>query len=65
MCRSSVSVRIILNIINMLRYNRKLFSLIDDRLESDSDVSTDSDDDADNVIDRSDNIISPAMLEYL
>ena len=49
----------------MLRYNRKLFSLIDDRLESDSDVSSDSDDDADNVIDRSDNIISPAMLEYL
>ena len=48
-----------MNIINMLRYNRKLFSLIDDRLESDSD------DDADNVIDRSDNIISPAMLEYL
>ena len=47
----------------MLRYNRKLFSLIDDRLESDSDMS--SDDDADNVIDRSDNIISPAMLEYL
>ena len=49
----------------MLRYNRKLFSLIDDRLESDSDMSSDSDNDADNVIDRSDNIISPAMLEYL
>ena len=49
----------------MLRYNRKLFSLIDDRLESDSAMSSDSDDDADNVIYRSDNINSPAMLEYL
>ena len=30
---------------NILRYNRKLFSLIDDKLESDSEVSSDSDDD--------------------
>ena len=50
---------------NILRYNKKLFSLIDDKLESDSEVSSDSDDDADNVIDRSDNLISPAMLQFL
>ena len=51
---------------NMLRYNRKLYSVIDDRLESDNDGSDDDDDnDDDRIIDRSDNIISPAMLKFL
>jgi hypothetical protein len=49
---------------NILRYNRKLFSFIDDSLEKDSDASSESDDD-DRVIDRSDNLISPAMLKFL
>ena len=49
---------------NMLRYNKKLFSLIDDSLENDSDDSSDDDDDI-RLINRSDNLISPAMMKFL
>jgi hypothetical protein len=54
---------------NILRYNRKLFSVIDDKLENDSNVSSSDDDDDDsdddNIIDKSSNLISPAMLKFL
>jgi hypothetical protein len=53
---------------NILRYNRKLFSVIDDRLENDVNDSVDdddNDDDVDYLIDRSTNLISPAMLNFL
>ena len=49
---------------NILRYNRKLFSFIVDSLVEDSDESSESDDD-DHVINRSDNLISPAMMKFL
>ena len=43
--------------------NWKLFSFINDSLEDDSD--DDSDDEDIRVIDRSENIISPAMMKFL
>ena len=44
-------------------YNRKLFSFINVSQEDDSD--DDSDDEDIRVIDRSENIISPAMMKFL